>query len=127
MVTIHHIGMRVHTEEQRDAFRTLGIRPQGHIHQLRNCGRRPTLGTNIAIAEAVQGVCVKAEYSDREMAAAEVLGLQATSQWGYPEPSGDFGYLSKTFDLAEYCNKCGIGGRQRAPFRLNTIPKLRGS
>ena len=43
------------------------------------------------------------------------------------EPSSDWGYLTETFDLTEYCNLCGIGARQVAPFRLKQIPKLQNS
>ncbi len=33
----------------------------------------------------------------------------------------------KTFDLTQYCNMCGIGARQVAPFRLKQAPKLQNS
>src|SRR5438445_1087390 len=43
----------------------------------------------------------RSQYSDTELDATVVLGIRGASVRGFPEPSGDFGYLSKTFDLTE--------------------------
>ena len=47
--------------------------------------------------------------------------IASTGQYQYPQPEDD--YLEKTFDLESYCNLCGIGRVQNAPFRLKTEPK----
>jgi hypothetical protein len=41
---------------------------------------------------------------------------------GYPEPSDDFGFAEITYDFSEYCRECGVGYRQKAPFRLKKVP-----
>lgn len=46
-----------------------------------------------------------------------------TGEYQYPQPDDDFGYLNATFNLDNYCNCCGIGKIQNAPYRLKTAPK----
>jgi hypothetical protein len=58
------------------------------------------------------------EKSDFEIAEWFVV---STGQYQYPQPE-DY-YLERTFDLENYCNLCGIGQIQNAPFRLKTEPK----
>lgn len=51
--------------------------------------------------------------------------LEFTADWhnGYPMPSGDAGYRNLTYDLTDYCEKCGVGAKQKAPFRLKGEPR----
>lgn len=42
---------------------------------------------------------------------------------GYPQPEGDFGFLRETYDLSDYCQVCGNGKKQIAPFRIKGEPK----
>jgi len=42
-------------------------------------------------------------------------------EYQYPQPED--GYLRATFNLDSYCNNCGIGKLQNAPFQLKTKPK----
>lgn len=65
---------------------------------------------------------IRTEFTDTERAAASWLQVLG-SQKGYPQPVDDFGYLSASYDLTEYCSICGIGKKQRAPFRMNGEPK----
>lgn len=58
------------------------------------------------------------EKSDIEKAEWFIV---STGQYQYPQPED--GYLEQTFDLENYCNLCGIGRVQNAPFRLKTEPK----
>ena len=44
--------------------------------------------------------------------------LVPKGHFGYPQPEGDFGFRTATYDLARYCVRCGIGLRQVRPFRL---------
>lgn len=45
-------------------------------------------------------------------------------QHGYPQPDEDvFGYRQATYDLTDWCEQCGIGMRQKAPFRMKGEPK----
>ena len=60
-------------------------------------------------------------FTKRELNAAEWLELVALGQHGFPEP--DIEYPTVTDDLADYCPICGIGGVQKAPFRLQREPR----
>jgi hypothetical protein len=46
-----------------------------------------------------------------------------TGGYQYPQPEDDFAYLKATFDTENYCDLCGIGKLQNAPYRLGTLPK----
>jgi hypothetical protein len=65
---------------------------------------------------------VSTEFTLSECADAENLKMGPTWHHGYPQPEGDFGYLKKTYDLGTYCETCGIGKRQCAPFRMKREP-----
>lgn len=62
--------------------------------------------------------CPRLEFTRREVEEAEYLEIMPTTHTGYPQPDGNFGYLNETFDLSDYCKKCGIGARQNRPFRV---------
>ncbi len=63
-------------------------------------------------------------FSGDEVTAAPWLELVPDWHHGYPQPDEDsFGYLSATYDLTEYCEKCGVGLRQVAPFQMKGEPK----
>lgn len=46
--------------------------------------------------------------------------MSALGHHGYPQPEADFGYQDATYDVSDRCPTCGIGGLQKAPFRLRT-------
>lgn len=58
------------------------------------------------------------EFSDQEIDSAKHVCFLSKSFKGYPEPRRDREYLRFTYDLKEYCDACGIGAIQRAPFRI---------
>ncbi|MFY9825628.1 MAG: hypothetical protein WAM82_29915 [Thermoanaerobaculia bacterium] len=64
-------------------------------------------------------------FSKREVNQAEWLQMSALGQFGYPQPVDD--YREITYDVSQYCDHCGIGGVQNAPFRLRSEPKARHS
>lgn len=51
--------------------------------------------------------------------------IVSTGQYQYPQPED--GYKEATFDLSHYCNICGIGKVQNAPYRLKSEPKQQNS
>jgi hypothetical protein len=57
-------------------------------------------------------------FTKAELDTAEWLQLSALGHHGYPQPEEDFGYQEATYDVSDYCPTCGIGGVQKAPFRL---------
>lgn len=66
---------------------------------------------------------VETKFSAGELEAAGALRFLSTSFSGFPEPSENSGYLKQTFDLSGYCDVCGIGLRQIAPYRMSGEPK----
>lgn len=62
-------------------------------------------------------------FSDEEINAAPWLDITAWHH-GYPQPNSDsFGYLNATYDLSSWCDVCGTGAKQRAPFQMVGEPK----
>jgi hypothetical protein len=52
--------------------------------------------------------------------------IGATSHFGYPQPENQ-GYMEASYDTSGYCDRCGVGAVQRAPFRFKAEPKARHS
>jgi hypothetical protein len=65
----------------------------------------------------------KTLFTEQELRAAAWLEVSPSWHHGYPLPDNDFGYLQETYDLSEYCESCGVGAVQIAPFRLRGEPK----
>jgi hypothetical protein len=54
-------------------------------------------------------------YTEEEIAAAEWVVVEV-GEFQYPQPED--AYLSQTYDLSDYCRRCGQGLVQSHPFRL---------
>lgn len=66
---------------------------------------------------------VRTEFSKKELDSARWLAIDAW-QHGYPQPEGgEFGYLQTTYDPTDWCENCGIGKKQKAPFKMRREPK----
>lgn len=66
---------------------------------------------------------LRTEFSQRELDSARWLEVGAWHH-GYPQPDeGDFGYLQATYDLVDWCDRCDIGKKQKAPFQMRREPK----
>jgi rRNA maturation protein Nop10 len=63
------------------------------------------------------------EFTKEELDSAEWLVFNGNWDNGYPMPDGDGSYKNITYDLTEYCNECGQGLVQKAPFRIKSEPK----
>lgn len=132
----HHYGIKFSTDEDRKAFTEVGI-------ELEAGARLPWGGiiVGLDLGESdqrwlrAQQVIEKYKFTDfpftkfskSEFEAASSLCLMAKSHRGYPQPEEDFGYLSATYELTEYCSKCGNGCHQINPFRLKSVPVLKQS
>ncbi len=67
---------------------------------------------------------VRTVFSKKEVRDARWLNLVADWHHGYPQPDDDiFGYRQATYDLTNWCERCGIGMNQNAPFRMKGEPK----
>lgn len=60
-------------------------------------------------------------FTKSELRAAEWSLLSTSGHFGYPQPEDD--YISVTYDTTNFCEHCGIGAVQRAPFRFRSEPK----
>lgn len=66
---------------------------------------------------------VRTEFSTRELDSARWLEVGAWHH-GYPQPDDDgFGYYEATYDLSTWCEPCGRGMKQKAPFQMKGEPK----
>src|SRR5262245_17077345 len=66
---------------------------------------------------------VRTEFSWEEIDAASWLDLGPAWHHGYPQPDDDFGYREVTYDLTDFCEQCGAGMEQNAPFRMKREPR----
>ena len=71
-------------------------------------------------AQAVDIVTTRA--SADELSRAPWLAMLPAWHQGYPQPEHGGGYLAAVYDLREFCDACGVGARQVAPFRLRGEP-----
>jgi hypothetical protein len=65
---------------------------------------------------------VHTRFNKREIAGARWLELLPDRHQGYPQPEDGFAYRAATYDLANWCEQCGIGLVQVAPFRMKREP-----
>lgn len=63
-------------------------------------------------------------FSAAEIAEARWLEVVPDWHYGFPQPKqDDSGYLAVTYDVTDYCARCGIGLKQKAPFQMKSEPK----
>jgi hypothetical protein len=136
METVHHFGIKLSCDDERQGFIDLGINlepakplPNGNIITSFEIGdddprwmAARQLAAKFQITESA-----RTEFTEAEFDEAKAMCILSSSQRGYPEPSEKRGFLAATFDLSDYCTKCGIGRRQVRPFRLKSAPVLKRS
>lgn len=66
------------------------------------------------------------KFSEEEEDNAKRLILLSPWANGYPMPDGDGGYKNTTYDDSYYCKTCGMGLKQKEPFRLKKAPNWNG-
>jgi hypothetical protein len=63
-------------------------------------------------------------FSKREIESARWIQILSDWHHGFPQPDDDnFGYLDATYDLSGYCERCGTGLVQKAPFQMKGEPR----
>jgi hypothetical protein len=63
-------------------------------------------------------------FSAKEVAASRWLALKPDWHHGYPQPDeGHFGYRKATYSVSDFCQPCGIGLKQDAPFQMKSEPR----
>jgi hypothetical protein len=65
----------------------------------------------------------RTEFSRAEVDAAPWLTMETVWHQGYPQPEDGFEYLRTTYDAAGYCDRCGTGAVQKAPFVMSAEPR----
>jgi hypothetical protein len=63
----------------------------------------------------------KVEFSKEEKEKADWFYMHLASS-GYPQPEANFGFLTQTYDIKNYCRHCGIGKEQNNAFRFKKNP-----
>ncbi len=132
---MRHIGLRLESEEERTKFLDIGVEfssgvkmPGGGIIATIDLAEDDARWRDIELLlggrTTIDGI--GATFSLADLDDARFLQIVARSG-GYPQPEDDKKYLSATFDLTEYCSRCGVGKKQTGPFRLNGPPALRDS
>lgn len=134
MEILHHFGIKLSSDHGGQEFADLGIKlepatrlPNGNIITSFEIGEhdpRWTIAQRLA-ARFQLTEFVRTEFAESEVNAAKTMCIFASSQQGYPEPSEKFGFMAATFDLSDYCRKCGVGRRQIRPFRIKPVPNLK--
>ena len=66
---------------------------------------------------------ITTKFTKNELENATYMNLVSSWHYSYPMPDEDSGYLLITYDADSGCDKCGIGLRQKAPFRMKAEPK----
>lgn len=123
MRIIHRISVNVSPEMVRE-FLALGLEVREGLVSFdidESDGRWPDI-SELANRHRAADV-PRTTFTNTELEQAPAAKLGATWHHGYPEPSDDFGYLDLTYDLSDYCDSCGIGLVQKAPFRMVGEPR----
>jgi len=135
MEIMHHFGLLLSSDDDRQVFLDIGIELEPGVQMPR--GGPVSVGFDISEEDPRwEGLkrlpprfrsmdTVYTKFLKTELEAATAFVIYASSPRGYPEPSDQLGYLKATYDLSEYCHRCGIGGRQIRPFRLKSRPSLK--
>ena len=126
MDVIHHIGVRA-TEADIVDLRRFGVAIEAGLTAFDVAETSPHWDEIRVWIERRRSVdVVYTRFTDAELESASWLAMQSSGQAGYPETNpDDDGYLAATYDLSEFCEACGIGLRQKEPFRFKKDPKLR--
>ncbi len=131
MRIVHRIGLRASQAQQRQ-LEALGVRPPKGV--VLPGGGDPLLAFDVdeehphwpKLEDLFQqwnvSDVLRTEFSKREVDSARWLEIGAWHH-GYPQPEEDaFGYRQATYDLADWCEACGTGKRQKASFQMKGEP-----
>lgn len=72
------------------------------------------LGKSTCISDTV--------YTKAELTSAEWLTVRSQWRCGYPQPEASFRYRNTTYSGENYCDTCGAGLEQKAPFCIKKSP-----
>jgi len=124
MKVTHNVALSV-SETEKSAFSAVGVELDDGFSNFKideSDHRWPEVKLLIERFQASDVPTTR--FSKKEIAEAKHFKVMANNHQGYPEPSDDFGYLETTYDTSDYCEQCGCGLKQKAPFQLGARPKL---
>jgi len=129
---VHRIGFRASPVQERQ-LEALGVKPDEHTAL--PGGGDPLITFDVRESHPKWSTLdelfkqwkvsdfLRTEFSKKEIDSAQWLEMGAWHH-GYPQPDDDvFGYRQATYDLTEWCEQCGIGMKQKAPFQMKGEPK----
>jgi hypothetical protein len=125
MRIIHHVSVS-NTPEIRHELADLGIVAELGVLAAFNVDEADEQWPRVQewIARRRPLDVVETDFSKKEISEASWLALVPQWHQGYPQPNeNEFGYLRATYDLANWCDECGVGAVQRAPFMFKGEPK----
>ena len=133
MRIVHRIGLRASPKQRRE-LEALGVKLSAGIELPGGRGEpllafdvdedHPHWATLRELFRAWRASDIpRTLFTKQEIAAARWLQIMAWNHgYPYPEPD-DFGYLQATYDLGgDWCEPCGVGKVQRAPFQMKSEP-----
>ncbi|MFO0641697.1 MAG: hypothetical protein U0183_20905 [Polyangiaceae bacterium] len=133
MRVVHRIGFRA-SDTQRRALEALGVKLPSAV-SLPGGGEPPLLTFDVdenhpnwnSLSALFDGWgvfnMVRTEFTKKELESTRWLEVGAWHH-GYPQPDDEeLGYLQATYDLTDWCESCGIGKKQKAPFQMKREPK----
>lgn len=122
MKIIHRISVGA-IDPMRSRFERLGIRLDPGFSVFEVGESDPLWGQlQELLRERKDYGFVITKFTKEELEKAELLVLVPSWHWSYPQPEKDFTYVNITYDTTDYCSKCGVGGKQKAPFRVLRQP-----
>jgi hypothetical protein len=136
MEIVHHFGIKLSCDAERQEFVDIGVDlqtgarvPNGSIITSFEIGEHDPRWMDARRVAAKFQIThsARTQFVQTELDAAQAMCILSSSQRGYPEPSEKRGFLAATFDLSDHCTECGIGRRQIRPFRFKSAPVLKRS
>jgi rRNA maturation protein Nop10 len=126
MKIIHRVSL-TSNDEIREKLRQCAIKVEPVLNDLITLEVDESSSSWPIVSQLIQ-TCnvldvIRTEFSGTELHEARHLQLVPKWHHGYPQPENSHGFLSATYDLTNYCSTCGMGLRQKAPFRMKCEPK----
>jgi hypothetical protein len=122
MEFIHRISLRVEDERVQRWLATLGIDVGFGFETFEIAESHPNWEAISRFAAENRVIdSVSTNFTPAELRAAAFVKIGPDWHHGYPQPEDT--YQEVTYDLRDHCEVCGIGGVQKAPFRMRGEPK----
>ncbi len=123
MRVIHRVGINADAADVA-AFRCVGV--EIHLgfdaYEFDEADPRWSKVSELVAARNLPDI-VSTQFTRTELDAALFLHVRPAWHHGYPQPESAHTWRQATYDVSDYCASCGIGARQKAPFRMKSEPR----